>query len=342
MQLLGWGFGVDHVLRTDAAGSESIYLYVQPNMKTEHTDLTLGLYGERALPGDLKLSGGSTFSTEYDDGENLWRHHELSLSQQRSNGSSELRYSDKRVTGAQTGYETYAVLSHVQRSADGWHLRLSADVDKQDMPDLPRRNLVGYRAELGRETANWSFDLTAEDLFNPELAKDEPTEEITWNRAQALPELKARIKRLHVFGREIPLSADFAWGRLTEDRPVFPTPVRVSTERMHVAAQTEFPRLISALGDVGSGTDSWPGGSMEPGKSSGWPGRGVLTVCPSLKDLHSMRTIDMSRVSVIFHRFASIASLMKKSSGPPCNITRRTRDGGSREDMIFSTKSPLT
>ncbi|NLN18509.1 MAG: hypothetical protein GX162_04420 [Firmicutes bacterium] len=255
MQLLGWGFGVDHVLRTDAAGSESIYLYVQPNMKTEHTDLTLGLYGERALPGDLKLSGGSTFSTEYDDGENLWRHHELSLSQQRSNGSSELRYSDKRVTGAQTGYETYAVLSHVQRSADGWHLRLSADVDKQDMPDLPRRNLVGYRAELGRETANWSFDLTAEDLFNPELAKDEPTEEITWNRAQALPELKARIKRLHVFGREIPLSADFAWGRLTEDRPVFPTPVRVSTERMHVAAQTEFPQV-----DLGSwGRWQWNG-----------------------------------------------------------------------------------
>ncbi len=122
------------------------------------------------------------------------------------------------------------------------------------MPDLERRNLVGYRADLGRETANWGFDLTAEDLFNPELAKDEPSD-ITWNRAQALPELKARIKRLFIAGREIPLTADLAWGKLTEDRLVFPEPVRVSTERMSVAVKTEFPQL-----DFGSwGRWQWNG-----------------------------------------------------------------------------------
>jgi lipopolysaccharide export system protein LptA len=248
MQLLGWGFGIDHTLRADGAGSEGIYLYAQPNVNTGHTDLQLSLHGERVLPGDLEVSASSTISSEYDEGEELWRHHELSLAQRRSGGSSLLRYSDKRVTGAKVGHETYATLSHTQRSAGGWRFRVNANADVRDMPGLAHRNLVGYLADLGRETPNWGFDLTAEDRFNPELAKDVPSD-ITWSRAQRLPELRVRINRLYLAGRESPFAADLAWGNLTEDRLSLPAHVRTSTDRLHVALKVKPSQL--SLGSWG-------------------------------------------------------------------------------------------
>lgn len=242
MQLLGWGFGIDHTLHSDQAGSEGIYLYAQPNMSTGHTDLQLGLHGERSLPGDLEVSGSSMVSTEFDEGEQLWRHHKLNLAQRRSGGSTLLRYEDKRVTGAKEGRETYGTLSHTQASEDGWRFRVSANADVRDMPDLARRNLVGYLVDLGRETPNWGFDLTAEDRFNPELAKDTPSD-ITWNRAKRLPELRVRVNRLYLAGRESPFVADLAWGNLTEDRLSFPAPVRTSTDRLHVAFEMKPSEL---------------------------------------------------------------------------------------------------
>jgi hypothetical protein len=241
MQLLGWGFGIDHVLRADEKGSEGFLIYAQPNMQTGHTDMKLTLRGERDFAGNLRVRGSSTVSTEYEQGEELWYHHQLNLSQQRESGSSQLSYSDKRVSGAKTGHETYATLSHSQNSPDGWRLRVSANVDTRDMPELVRRNLVGYRADVGRETSNWGFDLTAEDQFNPELAKDDPSD-ITWNRAKRLPELRLRMKRLNLKGYEIPLTGDMAWGRLTEDRLAYPNPIRTNTDRFHLALKTKLPQ----------------------------------------------------------------------------------------------------
>lgn len=248
MQLLGWGFGVDHTLRSGSSGTDKLQVYIQPNTNTGHNDLQLSLEGERVLPGNVRLSAGSSLSTTYDEGEELWRHDHLTLSHERDKGSSALRYSDKRVTGAQQGHDISGSLSHSQNTDDGWHMRFTGTLHKRDMPTMTDRNLVGFMANVGRRMPNWGFDLVAEERFNPELAKEFPTE-ITWHRAQRLPELRAYVDKISLAGYETPFAVDMAWGYLREDRSTLSGTQRTSTHRTHSAVKVKPLQL--SLGSLG-------------------------------------------------------------------------------------------
>jgi lipopolysaccharide export system protein LptA len=254
MQLLGWGFGVNHTLRADRAGSEKLLVYAQPNRNTGCTDLQLSLTEERTLPGGLQLLGSSTFSSTSSEGEQLSYENRISLTQARKGGSSSFNYSDTRLSGVEKGYEMTGDLAHSQAYEGGWRLRLSSSVDKRNRTDATPRNLIGYVAEAGRETAEWGFDLTAEDRFNPDLAEEIPPE-ITWSRAQRLPELRLRLKKVSLGERSLPFEADASWGRLTEDRRASFDRARISSHRMHVAVKVKPLQL--RLGPLG--TIQWSG-----------------------------------------------------------------------------------
>jgi hypothetical protein len=248
MQHLGWGAGITHVLRADDKGTDKLYFYVQPNRKSEHTDLTL-TFDERRTYGkniNVTLHSGYT-SSIVNLGERRHYSNQLSLSQSRTSGSTSISYTDQRYSGVNPGYDVSGTVNHTQTLLSDWRLRLSGSLYKRKLINTKDRNLVGYLAEIAKNTTDWSVSLVVEDRFNPDLADDE-VEQITWNRARRLPELTVRVNRLKLFGWETPFTFDAAWGMLTENRQ---GTSGISTERVHIAGRIKPQRLnLKFLGEL--------------------------------------------------------------------------------------------
>lgn len=264
MQLLGWGYGIEHTLRSDANGSEKVLAYAQPNRKTDHTDLQFRFDEQRTLPGKIQLTGSSAYTTSYTTGEQRDWENQLTLTQDRTGGSTSISYKDIRLNGPETGYEILGNAYHTQDMGDGWKLRLNASTNKRARPDATDRNLVGYVAEVNKSTKDWTFGVVAEDRFNPDLDDDDtPSEEITWNKAQRLPEVTMRLNRLTLAGWETPFALDAAWGNLAESRQA--NGQRFSTERLHVSGSIKPLQLdLGAFGRV-----QWSGAATHRTYSTG-------------------------------------------------------------------------
>ncbi|HHT27834.1 MAG TPA: LPS-assembly protein LptD [Firmicutes bacterium] len=270
MQYLGWGFGVSHVLRTDDKGTDKFHLYVQPNKKSGHTDLTLTFDEQRTYGKNINVTLHSGYkSTGETQGERRQFSNRIAISQSRTGGSTSVSYNDLRYWGVQPGYDTSGSVNHTQTLFGDWRLRLNGTLHKRDLANAKYRNLMGYFAEITKNTADWSLGLVAEDRFNPDLEDDEVAD-ISWNRARRLPELTVRINRFKLFGWETPFTFDAAWGMLTENRQGS----SISTERVHVAGRIKPQKLnMKLFGEFtwsgslirrwyGTGESQWVAGSQ--------------------------------------------------------------------------------